>query len=131
MADEPLTPLSEILPCPFCGGEAVRQDIEGEQNENFGASYICCKRCWASTALHFDRKENLVPAWNERHRPQNMVMVPKSALDWLFGQGPDADGKWYGDVEPKENPYGLRAPHWWRSHFRKLIAPPDTPDREG
>ncbi len=60
---------TELKACPFCGGEAVRKDIEDQANENFGASYICCKRCWATTALHFDRKENLVSAWNERVAP--------------------------------------------------------------
>jgi hypothetical protein len=43
------------------------------------------------------------------------VMVPQSALDWLFGQGPDADGNWF-EVD------GNRPRYWWRSHFRKLIG---------
>lgn len=60
--------LVELLPCPFCGGDAVREDIPADDtnNENAGASYITCKTCWASTRLEFGRKENLRSAWNTR-----------------------------------------------------------------
>lgn len=45
------------------------------------------------------------------------VWVSREALDWLFGSGPDADGKWFGDESiPKRGAY------WWRAHFRKLIG---------
>jgi hypothetical protein len=51
---------------------------------------------------------------------EGMVAVPKSALAWLFGEGPDADGYWWSD-----DVYGEigKKPFWWRSHFRKLIGP--------
>lgn len=57
-----------MKPCPFCGGEAERIDIptDDEMDENAGGSCIQCNRCAASTALHFDRKENLVSSWNDR-----------------------------------------------------------------
>lgn len=47
--------------------------------------------------------------------PSSNVSVPQSAIDWLFGEGPDANGDWF---EPPEGAHRL----WWRSHFRKLIA---------
>jgi hypothetical protein len=60
----------DLLPCPFCGGEAERIDVPAEDEvdggANAGGSCIQCTRCVASTALHFDRKENLVSSWNER-----------------------------------------------------------------
>lgn len=60
-------PRPELLPCPFCGGEAQRYDIEGDiTDENAGGSGIKCRSCHATTALHFDRKENLVSSWNDR-----------------------------------------------------------------
>jgi hypothetical protein len=31
-----------------------------------GGSYISCARCSATTALHYDRKENLYSSWNDR-----------------------------------------------------------------
>lgn len=56
-----------LLPCPFCGGEAERQDIEARDGEdNAGSSYIECTGCGACTQLHFDRKENLLDSWNKR-----------------------------------------------------------------
>jgi len=59
-----------LLPCPFCGGRAAREDIpDNRASIDAGASYITCTRCHATTALHFDRKENLVAAWNDRAAP--------------------------------------------------------------
>lgn len=59
------TPTPEALkPCPFCGGEAERLDLTDDSN--FGGSVIACQRCGASSAVHFDRKENLVDWWNRR-----------------------------------------------------------------
>lgn len=59
---------AELVSCPFCGGDAREVDIDGtdETVENAGGSLIECTRCFASSAVHFDRKENLVSSWNER-----------------------------------------------------------------
>jgi Lar family restriction alleviation protein len=66
-----------LKPCPFCGGEAERLN-NGPTKEQMahalswggdaddGGSFIHCKRCDASTALHFDRRENLESSWNDR-----------------------------------------------------------------
>lgn len=60
--------MADLLPCPFCGGAAERLDVPAEDNddENAGGSCIQCSRCTASTALYFDRKENLAGSWNRR-----------------------------------------------------------------
>ena len=57
--------MADLKPCPFCGGEAARLDIE-EEGPNFGGSCIECARCGASGPVHFDRKENLESSWNDR-----------------------------------------------------------------
>ena len=57
---------TKLRPCPFCGGDAERIDVPDEDEENAGGSCIQCKQCAASSALHFDRKENLYSSWNER-----------------------------------------------------------------
>ncbi len=69
----PRDDLIALAPCPFCGGEAERIDIPTVGSDpdlggdpNAGGSCISCKRCAASTALHFDRKENLYSSWNDR-----------------------------------------------------------------
>jgi Lar family restriction alleviation protein len=60
-------PENEMKPCPFCGGEPNRCDIEAREDvDNAGASYIECTKCGACTQLHFDRKENLLDSWNAR-----------------------------------------------------------------
>lgn len=53
-----------LKPCPFCGGEPERLELTDE--DNFGGSVISCKKCGASSPVHFDRKENLDDSWNRR-----------------------------------------------------------------
>jgi len=53
------------------------------------------------------------------------VLVPRSALLWLNGEGPDDEGNWFGDtIAPTARRY------WWRSVFRRLIAAAPSPSRE-
>jgi len=60
----------ELLPCPFCGGEAKRVTIE-EKGDNFGGDVIACTGiCGASSHVEFGRKENLVSLWNTRMTTQ-------------------------------------------------------------
>lgn len=60
-----MTEREEALePCPFCGGEASRQDLTDD--DNAGGSCIACDRCGASSPVHFDRQENLYDSWNRR-----------------------------------------------------------------
>lgn len=54
----------QLKPCPFCGGQAVELELTDE--ENIGGSVITCTCCAASSAVHFDRKENLRSGWNDR-----------------------------------------------------------------
>ncbi len=39
-------------------------------------------------------------------------------MRWLFGAGPDFDGKYFGECECCE--HGPR--YWWRRHLRKMLA---------
>ncbi len=55
-----------------------------------------------------------------------LVSVPKSALDWLFGSGPDTNGQWFHETQDDEETYNATfkrktGQYWWRKHFRKLI----------
>lgn len=57
--------------------------------------------------------------------PVEAVLVPVSALQWLFGEGPDADGNQFDPDKlgkPSKALGGRIPPYWWRKHFRKLIG---------
>ena len=59
--------MTDLLPCPFCGGEAERIETdEGKDDPNFGGSVIQCSQCLASSHVEFGFKENLASAWNTR-----------------------------------------------------------------
>ena len=71
-----------LLPCPFCGGEAKRHDVESREDiDNAGASYIECEGCGACTQLHFDRKENLLDSWNRRRSFEVALSVSENTED--------------------------------------------------
>jgi hypothetical protein len=53
------------------------------------------------------------------------VMVPKRALDWLLGEGPDEQGHWFGDGD---DPAGRRGRYWWRTQFCNMLASAPRPD---
>ena len=85
--------MTNLKQCPFCGGEAERIDIPAEHDdiENAGASCIQCSRCVASTALHFDRKENLESSWNDR-KPTYIGKIAEEARRYagFYPQSSDA-----------------------------------------
>ena len=56
--------MSDLLPCPFCGGKAERIDIE--DGDNAGGSCVICTACNASGNVEFGFKENFMSNWNRR-----------------------------------------------------------------
>lgn len=59
--------MSDLLPCPFCGGIAKIGDAE-ECGPN--AYVVCCTTCFASSMVSFaikeDARRKLIEAWNRR-----------------------------------------------------------------
>ena len=56
----------DLLPCPFCGGEAKRSTLPPDEFDNAGGDVIECTGCGASSHVEFGRRENLVSTWNRR-----------------------------------------------------------------
>lgn len=80
-----MTDVKELLPCPFCGGSAFQDEVGGdpEADSNVGGKFIACRKCGATTALYFDRAENLVPAWNRRAHSAAVEGLVKAWSDLL------------------------------------------------
>lgn len=55
-------------------------------------------------------------------RLQREVARLRAALGWAFGQMPDADGKWFGEVMPEQKDGERLPPYWWRKPLRKLAG---------
>lgn len=57
--------MSELLPCPFCGGEAT-MDSSGKKYQ------VWCKRC---SCIHmgefYNTEAEAIAAWNRRAQPEN------------------------------------------------------------
>ena len=62
----------ELLPCPFCGGEAESIDF-------FPRFFVKCKNCGANTGFHLNIS-NAIEAWNERNpseKPNSSSQIPE------------------------------------------------------
>ena len=64
--------MSELKPCPFCGGEA-EQSITHTTHYDF--YYIHCKQCKNQSGSCTD-KSVVVNQWNTRHTPEGYALVP-------------------------------------------------------
>jgi len=67
--------MSELKPCPFCGGEA-------ELHGDVYSAFIECNYCGASGGTHVslsgNAKADAIKAWNKRHNEVTPVdEVPK------------------------------------------------------
>lgn len=59
----------------------------------------------------------------DRQSQAESVLVPKPALDWLFGVGLGPDGKSFDDDQDAEErtPRKYSRRYWWRSKFSSMI----------
>lgn len=64
--------MTELKPCPFCGGEAEEKYIKRNLKYRLfyfrditHFVYIHCKTCGCTSRVH-ETKENAIEAWNRR-----------------------------------------------------------------
>lgn len=59
----------KLLPCPFCGGEAIVYE-----DEQYNQYMIGCKNCCAVEPMtEWTSKENVIAQWNTRKPMQEIV----------------------------------------------------------
>ncbi len=117
-------PMTEatLMPCPFCAGEAERQDVPAiDGDDNGGGSYIECSKCGACTQLHFDRKENLLDSWNRRTWHQSEIDQFGDALFRFLGESNHKVSPWSQGSEPWE--------YWSRGEIEQALADILNPTR--
>ena len=130
--------MTELLPCPFCGGEGVLC------RPPLGRTYVCCDANFCSGPKNTDTEA--IAAWNRRApvwqlistapKDGSKVMLhgPVAWLEYMFDDaapleeasvfGSFSDGEWRTETA---NPYSdiVRPTHW-----QPLPAPPQEPTNE-
>ena len=79
--------MSDLKPCPFCGGEAVRIDImDNPPNRHVkGFRYFGCRKCAVVSFAGMTEAEAIV-AWNTRTYPNARVSFMGDEL-FINGHG--------------------------------------------
>ena len=98
----------KLEPCPFCGGEAIRQDLTDD--DNAGGSCIACDQCGASSPVHFDRKENLYDSWNRR----STSSAERGMREAAVALSKEVDRMW-------NDPHRFNPPAW-ESHAKAICS---------
>ncbi len=61
---------NELLPCPFCGGEARRYIHKNDKGDNFlqwkTDNWVSCIGCGNQTCMHGEYLD-AIAAWNQRY----------------------------------------------------------------
>ena len=97
--------MDNLLPCPFCGGEATISD-GGYSGEKFLAR---CREMSCPAASGFIRKthDEAIAAWNHRAQPENMPLTLDELRQmdgepvWVMHQ--DGSGARWGIVKDTEH----------------------------
>jgi hypothetical protein len=103
------------------GARAAFDTWWANRGAGYETSWLSTKQQWLDQA-----RACLAAALStEPGESEGMVLVPKAALDWLNGEGPDPAGLWFGEF-PDDYPQPP-GKYWWRKVFRDMCALPAAP----
>lgn len=78
--------MDKLKPCPFCGGEAILEEIPGNPDSKDAYCWAAgCKEC--DIGWYGDTKEDAIEKWNRRLDPENKPL----ALDQIRQMGGEID----------------------------------------
>ena len=87
-------PAGELLPCPFCGGDAECAYECDEDSPDFGGKFVHCKKCDASSTMIFPLMDDvtlqLAEKWNRRvlsFERDDVQKPPNRALKEMWDMG--------------------------------------------
>jgi len=108
-------PAGELLPCPFCGSEAV---LRGQDAPEY---WVACPGigCEANTES-FSSKNAAIAVWNARTTPAGWVLVPVEPTEAMLTAAYDAAAEW-----------GVHLHDSGLSVYRSMLAATPTPPIEG
>lgn len=80
--------MKELLPCPFCGGDAYHHyeigsaNLDTGETESRGIHFVLCNDC--SAVISAFSEDEVVDAWNTRALPTHnlIVRVDKENVPW-------------------------------------------------
>ena len=123
--------MSELKPCPFCGGEADSPVATAFTRDGTGYEfYVQCDKCCAKADFFYNTPDEATAAWNRRASGWVSVeeRLPEIGMPVLVDGGiahwnhPDC---WFSHMEGNPKP----VIQWAVTHWQPLPEPPEAPCR--
>ena len=117
--------MTELKPCPFCGGEA-------RLHSSFEWSHVSCEKCFASTSIRIS-EEQAIEAWNNRPNPWRTGAPARSGeylvcIRYDFGKEGFTTANYIEPFSPHNGWYNIKPPsvedghEWCKKNGIEVIA---------